>query len=69
MHTVPEGYLEAFALDDPARRTPCLWRFERCSRQAKVVGVNDAEVAKDIYTVIGKDGTPDTGIEAIICPN
>lgn len=67
MHTVPEGYLEAFAVQDQGRRTPGVWRYERLSGQSKVVGVRDAEVARDIYTVVASGGSPDTGIEAIFC--
>ena len=63
MHTVPEGYFEAFAVEDPGRRTSGVWRFDRISGEAKVLGVRDAEVAKDIYTVFNDEGVPDTGIE------
>jgi len=55
--------LEAFAVPDPERRTPAVWRFDRITGESKLVGVGDAEVVKDIYTVFGEDGTPDTGIE------
>lgn len=67
MHSAPEGYLEAFAFEKPARRTPALWRFERSSGQARIIAVRDAGVAKDIYTVGGRDRAPDTGIEEILC--
>jgi hypothetical protein len=63
MHTVPEGYFEAFAVHEPERRTSGIWRFDRVSGAFKVLGVGDAEVAKDIYTVFKDDGRPDTGIE------
>lgn len=63
MHTVPEGYFEAFAVQEPARRTSGVWRFDRISCDCKVLGVGDAEVVKDIYTVFSDEGTPDTGIE------
>jgi hypothetical protein len=63
MHTVPEGYFEAFAVQEPARRTSRVWRFDRSTDESKLLGVGDAEIAKDIYTVFKDDGTPDTGIE------
>jgi hypothetical protein len=63
MHTVPEGYFEAFAIDDPERRSSGVWRFDRISSEARILGVRNAEVAKDIYTVFNDDGLPDTGIE------
>ena len=68
MHTVPEGYFEAFAVPEPERRTSRVWRFDRSTGESKLVGVGDAEVAKDIYAVFKDDGTPDTGIEDhILC--
>jgi uncharacterized protein DUF4238 len=63
MHTVPEGYFEAFAVQEAARRTSCVWRFDRTNGQAKLLGIGDAEVVKDIYTVFSDEGAPDTGIE------
>jgi hypothetical protein len=66
IHTVPESYFEAFAVDDSSRRTSAVWRFDRTG-EAKLIGVGDAEVKKDIYTVTGRDGQPDTGIEDILC--
>src|ERR1035438_6288564 len=63
MHTVPEGYFEAFAVQEPTRRTSGVWRFDRISGESKGLGGGDAEVARDIYTVFSDDGTPDTGIE------
>lgn len=63
MHTVPEGYFEAFAVQEPTRRTSGVWRFDRISGESKVLGIGDAEVVKDIYTVFSDDGIPDTGIE------
>jgi len=68
MHAVAESYFEAFAVDDPTRRsTAGIWRFNRSSGEGKVVGVRDSEVHKDIYTVYGEDGKPDTGIESLLC--
>lgn len=67
MHTVPEGYLESFAVNDPARRTSGVWRFERNSGESKILGVGDIEVVKDIYTVFTDEGAPDTGIEEVLC--
>jgi hypothetical protein len=67
MHTVPQSYFEAFAVDNPTRRrTPGVWRFDRLSGEAKIVGVRDSEVVKDIYTVY-IDGAPDVGIEKLLC--
>jgi hypothetical protein len=45
------------------RRTAAIWRFDRSSAEPKLVGVRDAEVVRDIYTVYAEDGSPDTGIE------
>jgi len=68
MHTVPEGYFEAFAVPELERRTSRLWRFDRCTGESKLLAVGDAEVAKDIYAVLKDDGTPDTGIEdRVLC--
>ena len=60
---MPEGYFEAFAVSDPTRRASGVWRFDRLTSEAKILGVRDAEVAKDIYTVFKNDGSPDNGIE------
>jgi len=60
MHTVPHGYLQAFAVPDTKRRMPAVWRFDRISGEGKLVGVRDAEVVRDIYTIFGDDGAPDT---------
>lgn len=69
MHTVPESYFEAFAVDDPTRRgTAGVWRFDRLSGEAKILGVSDSEVVNNIYTVYSEDGTPDIGIESdLLC--
>jgi len=67
MHTVPEGYFEAFAVQESTRRTSWVWRFDRISGESKVLGVGDAEVVKDIYTVFDDEGSPDTGIEELLC--
>jgi hypothetical protein len=67
MHTVPESYFEAFSVQDPTPRTPGVWRFDRLSGESKVLGVSDAEVAKNIYTVFDKDGVPDAGIDGLLC--
>jgi uncharacterized protein DUF4238 len=66
MHTVPLSYLEAFAVRDPDRRTPSVWRFDRLTGEAKTVGVRDAEVVKDIYTLVDDGGSPDNIIEDTI---
>jgi len=64
MHTVAESYFEAFAVDDPARRTTAgIWRFSRSSGGGKIVGVSDSEVRNDVYTVYDDNGKPDIGIE------
>jgi hypothetical protein len=63
MHTVPEGYFEAFAVRGAARRTSRVWRFDRTTGESKLLGVGDAEVVKNIYTVFSDNGAPDTGIE------
>ena len=63
MHTVPEGYFEAFAVREPTRRTSHVWRFDRSSGESKLLAVSNAEVSRDIYTVFNDDGAPDTGIE------
>lgn len=68
MHTVPEGYFEAFAVPESERRTSRVWRFDRSTGESKLLGIGDAEVAKDIYNVLKEDGTPDTVIEdRILC--
>ena len=63
MHTVPEGYFEAFAVRGQTRRTSGVWRFDRTNGQAKLLGVRDVEVVNGIYTIFSDDGAPDTGIE------
>ena len=40
-----------------------MWRFERISGAAKLVGVRDAEVVNDIYAIAADDGSRDTIIE------
>jgi hypothetical protein len=69
MHTVPESYFEAFAVDDPSRRgTAGVWRFDRLSAEAKILGVSNSEVVNNIYTVYSEDGVPDIGIESeLLC--
>ena len=68
MHTVPASYFEAFDVQEPARRKPGVWRFGRITGESKLLGVRDAEIAKDLYTVFGHDGSPDTGIEdRVLC--
>lgn len=68
MHTVPEGYFEAFAVNDASRRSPGVWRFDRVSGGHKILGTADAEVVNDVYTVYRDDGRPDIGIEnEILC--
>ena len=67
MHTVPRSYLEAFSAPSPERRVASVWRFDRVSGEAKKVGVRDTEVVRDIYTVFRDDGTPDAGIEEVLC--
>jgi len=69
MHTVPVGYLEAFDAKAPGRRDPAVWRFDRVSGAARLVGIKDAEVVNDIYTVVGDDGARDTVIEEEILQN
>ena len=63
MHTVPEGYFEAFAVDDPSRERSGIWRFGRNGDKPKLLGLGDVEVVRDIYTIYREDGTPDIGIE------
>jgi hypothetical protein len=68
MHTVPKGYFEAFAVHEPARRTSRVWRFDRLTGESKLLGVGDAEIARDIYAVFNEDGTPDTVMEVeLLC--
>ena len=67
MHTVPRSYLEAFSAPSPERRVASVWRFDRVSGEAKKVGVRDTEVVRGIYTVFRDDGTPDAGIEEVLC--
>src|ERR1700681_3179831 len=63
MHTVPAGYLRAFADTSALRRTPHLWQFGRETKQAKLISVRDASVCRDIYTLRAEDGKADTTIE------
>ena len=51
MHTVPRSYLEAFAVVDPTRRSPGIWRFDR-NGAFKVVGLDQAEVVKHFYSSV-----------------
>lgn len=69
MHTVPVGYLAAFDAKASGRRDPAVWRFERAGGAAKLIGIRDAEVVNDIYTVVGDDGGRDTTIEDEILRN
>lgn len=64
-HTVPRGYLQAFAAEDSGSQSSRVWRFERRTGESKLVGVRDAEVVKDFYTIVREDGTSDIVIENI----
>jgi hypothetical protein len=58
MHTVPAGYLRAFADESVERETPHVWRFERETAEPKLIGVRDMSVSKDIYTLRRTEGGP-----------
>ena len=66
MHTVPAGYLRAFAETSGLKRHPHVWRFDRELRETKLISVRDACVCKDVYTL--KVGTidSDTTIETTL---
>ena len=61
MHTVPKGYLRAFADSSAPRRNPCLWCFQRGAAnegQGRPISLDDASVKKDIYALrTGEDKT------------
>jgi len=63
MHTVPKGYLRAFADKSPSRGAPNVWQFGREATEGKLISVRDASVRTDIYTLRGEDGRADTRIE------
>jgi hypothetical protein len=63
MHTVPAGYLRAFADESTHRRNPHLWQFERSGDDGKLISVRDAAVSRDIYTLRTENGATDTTIE------
>ncbi|MGB9457183.1 MAG: DUF4238 domain-containing protein [Bryobacteraceae bacterium] len=69
MHAVPVGYLAAFDAKASGRRYPAVWRFDRVTSVARLVGIKDAEVVNDIYTVVGDNGARDTFIEEEILQN
>ncbi len=60
---MPRCYLEAFTAIEQTRHAQRVWRFDRISGDLRLIGIRDAEVVKDIYTIYRKDGTPDIGIE------
>jgi hypothetical protein len=63
MHTVPAGYLRAWADLSAPREKPHLWQFAREATQAKLISVRDAAVRRDIYTLRTDSGIADTTIE------
>src|SRR5579872_4616745 len=63
MHTVAQAYLRAFAVKSTASRTPRIWQFGRTEKEVRLVGIRDASVFRDVYTLRKKDGTADTVIE------
>ena len=63
MHTVPAAYLRPFADTSVHLRNPHIWRFERQTAQAKLIGIRDVSVSRDIYTLRNKNGEVDTTIE------
>ena len=66
MHTVPRGYLRAFADPSILRDEPHVWRFERQHEQPKPLAVSNVSVSTDIYTLWTEAGAPDTSIEAML---
>ncbi len=63
MHTVPAGYLRAFADTSAPRRNPHIWRFERETAQARLISVRNAAVTRNIYRLRTEGGEADTAIE------
>lgn len=63
MHTVPAGYLRAFADQSVQRRKPHVWQFERAGGDGRLISVRDAAVSRGIYTLRSADGVADTTIE------
>jgi hypothetical protein len=63
MHTVPAGYLRAFADKVARRRNPHIWQAGRETAQTKLISVRDASICKDIYTLRHDGGESDTTIE------
>jgi hypothetical protein len=63
MHTVPRGYLRAFADASIGRDEPHVWRFERQHDEPKPLAVSNVSVSTDIYTLWTEAGASDTSIE------
>ena len=63
MHTVPAGYLRAFADIEGARKKPHLWQYDRIGQGAELVSIKDASVSRGIYNLKREDGTSDQTIE------
>jgi hypothetical protein len=64
MHTVPAGYLSAFADTKAGTIESHVWRFERGSPDTpKLLAVRNVCVVRDIYAVQDEAGRPDRVIE------
>ena len=63
MHTVPEGYLRAFADRSARYQTPHVWRFERTAPEARLLGIRDISVSRKIYMLWSENAQPSTFIE------
>ena len=66
MHTVPFGYLESFAVPGSGRKEAGVWRIERAAGSARIIGVRDASVVRDLYAIVGDDGSKDVAIEEML---
>ncbi len=63
MHTVPAGYLAAFADPKAGRKEPHVWRFERGNPEPKCLPVLAICVSRNIYAVRDLQGNRDPVIE------
>lgn len=69
MHTVPRGYLRAFADASIPGNEPHGWRVEREHDDPKPLAISNISVSTDIYTLWPDPGVSDTFIETELFQN